>query len=134
MLEEFNYNNAVHKELLFEIINDPSIQKYLGNGQILDLIKVKIVKKFVFIVNEIAVGMGFIIPLKEREVEIRYCISKNHRGNNYSSQLVKLLLNYMPNDYTIFADIQLDNKASAKAVLNNGFQTEDNFVFHINKR
>ena len=40
----------------------------------------------------------------------------------------------MPNDYTIFADIQLDNKASAKAVLNNGFQTEDNFVFHINKR
>ena len=34
-LYEFDYNNADHSELLFELLNDREVNKYLGNVDIL---------------------------------------------------------------------------------------------------
>lgn len=133
MLEEFNYNNNNHREFFFKLLNDSEICKYLGRGQIIDLIKANIIRKYILTIDGNLVGIGFIQPLRENEIEIRYGILKEYRGKKYSSLLVHNLINKIGTNVTIYADIQNDNYASAKAVLNNGFTTEDNFIYQMKR-
>lgn len=133
MLEEFNYNNADHKNLLFEILKDSLINKFLCRSDIIDFLSLKIIKKFVLVINGQPVGIGFIIPLRNNEVEIRYCIAERFRGNKYSNMLVEKLLEKIDPGTVIYANIQEENVASKSVVINNGFTTVDNYVYQTKR-
>lgn len=131
MLQEFNFNEPTHKEFLFKILKDPTMSNYLSG--IIDLITLKSIKKYVLVIDENYVGIGFIIPLRKKEVEIRYCIASNHRGKKHANTLVQKLLEKIEKESLVYANIQPENKASKFAVLNNGFKSEDDFIFHLKR-
>lgn len=129
MLEEFKYGNPNHRGFFLNILGDKEICKYLGRGQLIDLVMLPIIKKYILNIDGKFVGLGFIQPLNEGEVEIRYCILEKFRGKGYSTILVNYLLEQIDDDKIVYADIQSENFASAKAVLKNEFTTNDNFIY-----
>lgn len=133
MLEKFNYHNIDHKNKYYQMLQDQTARNYLSVGDLIDFLKMDIIKKYFLKINNNLVGLGFIIPLKENSVEIRYYIFPENRGQKYSNLLVKLLLNKIPKETTVYADIQIENIASIAAVQKNGFTTIDDFTYQIKR-